>query len=139
MNMLRILTSIGLALLTACAASNPSPVPSNASRFQQESRASGSCCNIFWNKKRLNLRYGATYKAELTYWGPNGYYLYPVYCKNGGQINVTPRRTWGNPDQYEHTTFLFSTISPGPDRCGLTAVLNNTGSPPVAVIKLNIR
>jgi hypothetical protein len=140
--MLRVFASFAfIALLAACAASQSSPAVPQGTLSNQSgiARASGSCCNIFWNKKRLNLHYGGSEKAELTYWGVNGYYLYPVQCDNGGQITVTQGRTWGDPSQYEHTKFLFSTISPGPDRCSLTAVLNNTGSPPIAVIKLNIR
>lgn len=142
--MLRALASIGLlALLTACATSPSSPaLPSGApSSVLGVSSASGSCCNIFWNKKRLTLRYGSkpTMNAVLTYWAPNGYYLSPLYCRSGSQISVMQGRTWGNPSGYEHVKYSFTTQGAGPDRCALDAILNNTGSPPIAILNFRIK
>jgi hypothetical protein len=77
-------------------------------------------------------------KALLTYWAPNGYFTEPVYCKNGGKISATAHRKYGNPSAYMHVVFWFKALSAGPDECGFTAVLNNTGSPPIAVIELHI-
>jgi hypothetical protein len=141
--MLRILASLALAaLVTGCTDSQSSAgLPSGTSSGQLEiSRASGSCCNIYWNKKRVDLRYGAkAAKAILTYWAPNGYYTEPPYCKDGGSFSATPGRSWGNPSGYEHVAYSFQAEGPEPDRCGFTAVLSGTGSPPIAVIEVNIR
>ncbi len=141
--MLRLFASVAfIATLAACASSQPAPnLPSGASSgLQRVSPASGSCCDIFWNKKRLNLRYGSkpTMDAVLRYWAPNGYYLTQIYCQNGSQITATPGRTWGDPSGYKRVKYSFTTHSSGPDRCGVTAVLNDTGSPPVAVLKIRI-
>lgn len=140
--MLRIFVSFAvLALLCACTSSSSAPsVPARTVLSPQKvTSASGSCCNIFWNKKRLDLRGSARQRAELTYWAPNSYYLTPVDCKNGGKISVTPGTSWGDPSGYMHVKYWFQAQSPGPDRCGITAVLNGTGSPPLAVLKLHIR
>jgi hypothetical protein len=96
--------------------------------------------NIYWSKARLRLPYppSSPGKATLTYFGPDGYYTYPVYCKNGGKISATPHRKFGNPKAYLHVVYWFKAQTPGPDDCSFTAVLNNTGSPPIAIIKLHI-
>jgi hypothetical protein len=141
--MVRLFASFALiALLAACASSQSSPgvPPGTSSSLHRISPASGSCCSIFWNKRRVNLHYGGKpQRAVLAYWGPNGYYFEPVYCKNGSQISVTTGRTFGNPSAYEHVIVKFQAESEGPARCTLIAVLNNTGSPPLAPIQLNIR
>lgn len=77
--------------------------------------------------------------AVLTYWAPNGYYLTPLYCQNGSQITETPGRTKGSPSGYERVKYSFTTQGPGPDDCVVDAVLGNTGSPPIAVLKIRIK
>jgi hypothetical protein len=122
--------------MAACAAQSAQTVPAS----QLVSPASGSCCNIFWSKHRLRLPYPPkTHKtAVLTYWGPNGYYLTAVECKNGGKIAASAHHTSGDPKAYMHVVYWFEAQTAGPDECGVSAVLNNTGSPPIAVLKFHI-
>jgi hypothetical protein len=95
--------------------------------------------NIYWNKPALRLKAdGAHAQAILTYWGPDGYYTDPVYCKNGGSISATTHGHRGKRTGYVHVVYWFKALSHNPDQCGFSAVLNNTGSPPIAVIKLRI-
>jgi hypothetical protein len=103
----------------------------------QSSRAPG---NIYWNKRRLNLQYPTVShgQAILTYWGADGYYTEPHYCQGNGRFSATPHRHYGNPSKYVHVVYWFRALSPGPDDCAFTAVLNNTGSPPIAIIKVHI-
>lgn len=139
--MLRYVASLAvIAILGGCASSSATPsAPSDIAQSHGTDVASATCCNLFWNKQRLKLRYGAKpKKAELTYWATNGYFFYPVDCSHGSQISVTPGRTWGNPRTYQHVIVKFAAESARSDRCSLTAVLN-TGSPPLAVIELDVR
>jgi hypothetical protein len=119
----------------ASAPGAPAVAPAGQRAFSGTSQG-----NIYWNKMGLRLPYPAKRpsNAVLTFWAPDGYFTEPLYCKNGGNITATPGRKWGNPSAYEHVVFHFQAMSPGPDACGFTAVLNNTGSPPFAVIKLHI-
>jgi hypothetical protein len=95
--------------------------------------------NIYWNKPALRLKAdGARSEAILTYWGPDGYYTEPVYCKNGGQISATTHGQRGKRTGYVHVIYWFKALTHKPDQCGFSAVLNNTGSPPIAVIDLRI-
>lgn len=125
-------------LLTACGAAL---MPANSPALSQQARtAPQTTGNIYWSKARLDLGSppSKARRAVLTYWGPDGYYTYPVYCENGGNVSATPHRTWGNPKKYLHVIFWFKAQTPGPDRCAFEAVLANTGSPPFAIIKLKI-
>jgi hypothetical protein len=137
--MLRVFASFALvALLTACAGSHSSAgIPSSDSSAGR-SRVAGTCCTLWWSKKRLTLRDGVMARAVLTFWSRNGYFFYPADCEHGSQISVATGRTWGDPSTYEHVVVKFKTQGPGPDRCAITAVLNNTGSPPLATLKLRI-
>jgi hypothetical protein len=103
----------------------------------QSLRAPG---NIYWNKRRLNLPYPAMShgQAILTYWGPDGYYTEPHFCKGNGRFSATAHRHYGNQSKYVHVVYWFKALSPGPDDCAFTAVLNNTGSPPIAIVKMRI-
>ncbi|MGA2760797.1 MAG: hypothetical protein ABSF08_10815 [Candidatus Cybelea sp.] len=95
--------------------------------------------NIYWNKPDLRLKGdGARGEAILTYWAPDGYYTEPVYCQNGGRISATTHGHRGKRTGYVHVVYWFKALTYKPDRCGFSAVLNNTGSPPIAVIKLRI-
>jgi hypothetical protein len=142
--MRRLLSAIGLLVfLAACGApQSASSIPAGTSSSRQpNSHASGSCCNIYWNKKRLSLKYASksSAKATLTYWAPNGYFFDPVECQHGSQISVDPRGSWGDPSGYEHVIVKFTARSAGPDQCAITAVLNGTGSPPLASLRLRIK
>jgi hypothetical protein len=97
--------------------------------------------NIFWNKPLLRLRYPgkSPAKAILSYYGPDGYYTELICCKQGGKFSATAHRHWGNPSGYLHVVYWFKALTDGPDRCAFSAVLNNTGSPPIAIIQLDIK
>jgi hypothetical protein len=129
-------TCILVAVLAGCAGAQ-SPSGSTPAPFVQHKYSSG---NIFWNKAGVRLRYGATHpaKAVLTYWGPDGYYTAPLYCRGDTQISVKHGRSHGNPAGYLHVAYVFRALSHGPDQCQFTAILNNTGSPPIATINLRI-
>ncbi len=96
--------------------------------------------NIYWNKPRLRLVYPSkSYaKATLTYWAPNGYSTEP-YCKRGGSFSATTHHQGGNPKGYMHVVYWFKAKTAGPDDCAFTATLDNTGSPPISILKLHIR
>ncbi|HLY03027.1 MAG TPA: hypothetical protein VKR56_11115 [Candidatus Cybelea sp.] len=95
--------------------------------------------NISWNKPGLRLKTDGTHgQAILTYWGPDGYYTEPVYCKNGGRISANTHGRSGKRTGYVRVVYWFKALTHSPDQCGFSAVLNNTGSPPIAVIELRI-
>jgi hypothetical protein len=127
-------TCLLAAVLAGCAGTQ-SPIGSGPAPLAQHESSSG---NISWNKAGVRLRYGAmrSAKAVLTYWGPDGYYTAPLYCKNGTQISVKHGRSRGNPSCYLRVTYFFRTLGQGPDECQFTAILNYTGSPPIAIITL---
>jgi hypothetical protein len=129
-------TCILTAVLVGCAGAQ-SPIGSSPAASALQRYSSG---NIFWNKAGVRLRYGATRpaKAVLTYWGPDGYYTAPLYCRGDTQISVKHGRNHGNPSDYLHVTYFFRALSQGPDQCQFTAILNNTGSPPIAIINLHV-
>ena len=140
-----MLRSIGfLALVIVLAGCSPSGSQPNLVQYApvaaQFAPASHGKYNIFWNKKSLNLSYGDKMpaKAVLTYWAPSGYYT-DESCNNGGKFSATPGRTWGNPRAYKHVLYSFEAQSAGRARCGFAAILNNTGSPPIASLTLNIK
>lgn len=123
---------LAVALLAGCAGA-PSP-------YTLGSAFPASTVNIYWNKASLHVKYapGVHGQAILSYWGPNGYYTDPPTCKNGGKISATARRTWGNRSKYLHVLYWFKARSKGPDYCTFTAILDNTGSPPIATIEVRI-
>ncbi|MGA8326081.1 MAG: hypothetical protein WB757_08375 [Candidatus Cybelea sp.] len=129
-------TCILTAVLVGCAGAQ-SPIGSARAPSAQQRYSSG---NIFWNKAGVRLRYGAAHpaKALLTFWGPNGYFTAPLYCKSGTQISVKHTRARGNPSGYLQVTYFFRALGQGPDECEFTAILNNTGSPPIATINLHV-
>jgi hypothetical protein len=129
-------TCILAAALAGCAVAQ-SPIGSTSAPSTQQRYSSG---NIFWNKASVRLRDGAMHpaRAVLTYWGPDGYFTYPLYCKHGALISADHGRSRGNPSGYLHVTYSFRARSQGPDECHFTAVLNNTGSPPIAIINLHV-
>ncbi len=140
--MMRILSALLVAAaLTACNASQHADLPAAQPNVGTAQRANPNYNgNITWNKNAVRLRYPLTKhaRAELSYFGPDGYNTLPVYCKNAGEITTTPHRQWGNPKKYLHVEYWFQAQSAGPDDCSFTAILNNTGSPPIAILKIHI-
>jgi hypothetical protein len=146
MEPLKVLSGICLAaaILAGCGGSlgqrsgTVVPMPADVASTGHVRHASSG--NIYWNKHELRLPYPSTSyrKATLTYWAPNGFYLTPLECKRGGQISVTAHHQGGNPSGYMHVVYWFKALTPGPDRCGISAVLSGTGSPPIAPIALRI-
>ena len=117
------------------------PAPQHLSAMQSFGpQGTDSSGNIYWNKRVLRLSYPSSSheKATLTYWAPNGYYLTPVTCKKAGRISVTPHHRFGNPSGYMHVVYWFTALTPGPNGCGISAVLSGTGSPPIAPLRLRI-
>lgn len=96
--------------------------------------------NIFWSKAHIRLTYPAhgVKQVVLTYWGPDGYFTYPMDCQNGSTIAISHGKAHGNPSGYQHVIYSFRAENAGPDTCSYDAVLNNTGSPPITVLKLTI-
>ena len=133
---------IATALLAGCStASSPSTspaVPQSVSRAVPASHGYGS---IFWNKISLRLPPKGHGHAEavLSYWAVDGYFTEPNYCRDGEQFSATAHRSWGNPKKYMHVLYWFKAKSRGADECEFTAVLNSTGSPPIAIIQLDIQ
>jgi hypothetical protein len=125
------------AIVTGCGGSQPAMPGAMTPEVSAGRDSSG---NIYWNKKKLNLPYPtkAAAKATLTYWAPNGYFTEAIYCENGGRISAKHGRPSGDPSGYMHVVYRFKALTAGPDDCGFSAVLSNTGSPPIAVIALHI-
>jgi hypothetical protein len=123
-------------LLTGCGGSSPAsaPVPNAPA---QSGLTTGT---IYWHPQHVRLSYPArtAVRARLTYWGPDGYFTQPMYCDHGGQISDRVGKPHGNPSGYMHVVFSFKATSKGPATCNFDAVLNNTGSPPIAVLLLRI-
>lgn len=95
---------------------------------------------ISWSKTKLKLPYPPRGKKEvvLKFWGPNGYFTYPMDCQNGSKIAISHGKIKGDPSGYEHVVYTFRAKNAGPDTCSYDAVLNNTGSPPIAILHLAI-
>ncbi|HEX3369877.1 MAG TPA: hypothetical protein VHS56_09910 [Candidatus Cybelea sp.] len=125
------------ALLIGCAggvASSPQAPPAHAAR------PASSGGNIYWGKGKLKLQYPPHGKKEdvLHFWGPDGYFTEALYCEHGSQVAITHGKIKGDPSGYQYVTYTFHAKSAGPDSCSFDAVLNNTGSPPIAVLRLVI-
>jgi hypothetical protein len=130
----------GVAIAAGCASpTGPPPAPA-ATIAGVESPSEHGPGNIYWRPRRLSLPYPSKAHAEavLSYWGPDGYFTETSYCKNGGRFSATPHRQYGNPSKYRHVVYWFKALSPGPDDCTFTVVLDNTGSPPIAILRLHI-
>jgi hypothetical protein len=128
------------ALLTGlCASALLSGCGGGPLKAEPSAIAASAPGNIYWNKSALRLQSdGEHAQAILTYWGPDGYFTQPGYCKNGGRISATTHGRSGKRTGYVHVVYWFKALTHKPDQCGFSAVLNNTGSPPIAVIKLHI-
>jgi hypothetical protein len=130
-----------VAALSACGASqSPSPAAALGSAVEKTNAKPDYNGNIYWNKKSVRVRSSSLKgaRAELSFFGPDGYSTYAPYCKNGSALTATPHRQWGNPKKYLHVAYRFTTASAGPDDCSFTVVLDNTGSPPFATLKIHI-
>jgi hypothetical protein len=123
------------ALLAGCGGSQAAPSTTGVGAASRDSFG-----NIYWNKHRVDLHSPpATHAtATLTYWAPDGYETVGPSCKHGGTIAATTHRSWGDPSGYMHVVYWFKAKTAGPDACGFSAILQNTGSPPIAPIKLHI-
>jgi hypothetical protein len=137
-NALAFAVAISLAAASGCAGRPQPPSPPAAS--SQAVAPEHPPGNIYWSTSELNLRYPAKIwrTAKLSYWGPDGYYTIPIYCKNGGKITAKAGTPFGDPSQYMHVVYRFKARTAGPDACSLDAVLSITGSPPIAILDLNI-
>ncbi|MGA8576532.1 MAG: hypothetical protein WB609_12725 [Candidatus Cybelea sp.] len=116
------------------------PLAGGAPATSQRSAGPSTTGNISWSKHRLDLKPppAAGRRAILSYWGPDGYFAEPPYCKNGGQFSAVPHRKYGNPRKYMHVVYWFKAVTSGRDDCAFTVVLANTGSPPFAIIRLHL-
>ena len=137
-NPLAFAVAISLAAASGCAGLPQPPSPPAVS--SQAVAAGHPPSNIYWKPSELNLRYLAKtwVTAKLSYWGPDGYYTIPIYCKNGGKITAKTGTPFGTPSKYMHVIYRFKARTAGPDTCSLDAVLSSTGSPPIAILDLNI-
>lgn len=131
--------SVGVActILVSCGGgSQPQAVAPDAAISNVRNESYG---NIFWNKGELHVSFPSkSYAyATLTYWAPNGYFAAPHDCKREGSFSAIPQhhRT-GNPHGYMHVVYAFKATSPGPNTCGFTVILSDTGSPPIASIRV---
>jgi hypothetical protein len=135
----RYVLSVGaaIAIVSGCGGSQAGMTGATTPDVSARHDSTG---NIYWNKKRLNLPYPTkpAQKATLTFWAPNGYFTVPVYCKTSGRISAKHGRPFGNPYGYMQVVYNFKALTAGPNECGFSAVLSGTGSPPIAVIKLNV-
>jgi hypothetical protein len=125
------------AVLAGCGTAQPQAGP--AAPLGQDV-AKGSMGNIYWSRARLNLAYPSKsyVYATLTYWAPNGYLTAPHSCKRKGTFAAVPHRRSGNPHGYMNVVYWFKATAPGPNTCALTAILKNTGSPPLSTIELAV-
>ena len=130
-----LIFSLAAGFLTACGASQTPVAASNAAPLSHDTTGT-----IYWSKQRLHLKYPSAShgQAVLTYWAPNGYFTYGPTCDHGSQVRITTHRHWGNPSAYMHVVYWFKALNAGPDDCYFTAILNNTGSPPLSTITLQI-
>lgn len=128
----------GCAALLAGCGGGVSPRPSAAALAPAVRQSSTG--NIYWSKSKLKLQYPPLGKKEvvLNFWAPNGYFTEPMYCRNGSTIAVSHGKAKGNPSGYEHVVYSFRATKAGPDSCDYDAVLNGTGSPPIAILHLVI-
>ncbi|HXM06488.1 MAG TPA: hypothetical protein VN936_03450 [Candidatus Acidoferrum sp.] len=127
--------AMALAALTACASpAGVSDAPSAASLSTPTVRTN-DYGNIRWNKSSIHIYKSKGPKsAVLTYWAKDGYSTYPISCQNGGSFGAQQGKTSGNPNRYDHVKYSFVAKTGKPDQCTFTAVLNNTGSPPIATL-----
>ena len=124
------------ALLSACAGGVASSPQTGAAPGAAMRPASTG--NIYWSKGKLHLAYPPHGKKStvLNFWGPDGYSLQPLSCQNNSKIAITHGKVQGDPSGDEHVVYTFRAKSAGPDTCALDAVLDNTGSPPIAILHL---
>jgi hypothetical protein len=132
-----VATAVFGLLLASCNAPQSQSVPASIVR---DARVA-SMGNIYWSRPSLRLAYPSKsyVYATLTYWAPNGYFTARHYCKRKGEFSATPHRRSGNSHGYMNVVYWFKATTRGPNTCALTAVLNNTGSPPLSTIELLVK
>jgi hypothetical protein len=130
--------TVALLAVTACASAPISNVPP-AANVSAPAVQTNDYGNIRWNKAAVHAykSKGAT-TAILTFWARDGYFKYPNSCQNGGRFVATPGKIKGNPNRYDRVKYSFVAKTGKPDQCTLTAVLNNTGSPPIATLTVHL-
>jgi hypothetical protein len=132
------IASATVLLLTAaaCASAHVSDVPASGVVSLPAVRTN-DYGNIRWNKTSIHVykSKGST-TATLTFWARDGYFTYPLSCQNGGKIEATPGTVKGNPNRYDRVKYTFVAKTAKADTCSFTAVLNNTGSPPLTTLTL---
>ncbi|HEY3676097.1 MAG TPA: hypothetical protein VGK84_08915 [Candidatus Tumulicola sp.] len=126
---------LALTALAACASRAGVPAGPSGTAASVPAVRTNDYGNIRWNKPSVHVykSKGAS-TASLTFWAKNGYILFPQSCEHGGQFVGTPGTVKGNPNRYERVQFSFVAKTGKADQCTFTAVLNNTGSPPIATL-----
>jgi hypothetical protein len=135
---LRLLGLLAVATTAACA--SPATVPGGSSVMSQPAAQAAArpndYGNIRWNKSTIHVYKSKASTATLTFWARDGYFTYPMTCQNGSKVTATPGTVHGNPNRYDHVKFSFVVKTAKADQCYYTAVLNNTGSPPLTTIEI---
>jgi hypothetical protein len=129
--------TLALAMVTACA----SPATTAAGLFASRAPAArvNDYGNIRWNKVAVHVyKSKSGSSATLTFWAKDGYFTYPNSCPSGGKFVATPGNVKGNPNRYERVKYSFVAKTSKADQCTFTAVLNNTGSPPIATLTVDL-
>jgi hypothetical protein len=135
MNQLLQAASAILALATVTACASPATVPADPSPAPAPAARTNDYGNIRWNKATVHIyKSKSAPSATLTFWAKDGYFTYPNSCQNGGKFVATPGSVTGNPNRYDRVKYSFVAKTGKPDQCTFTAVLNNTGSPPIATL-----
>jgi hypothetical protein len=140
MTTLRAAPALALLLTAAaCASGGTSSVAPSASSAGLPAVRTNDYGNIRWNKDAIHVYESKGQKnAVLTFWARDGYFVTPIHCQNGGTFDATAGKTHGNPNRYDHTRYEFTAVSKKPDTCTFTAILANTGSPPIATLTVDL-
>jgi hypothetical protein len=136
----QVVVATAVAVTAACA--SPNGVPSSVSPTSGASALlsrPNDYGNIRWNKSSVHVyKSKRSASATLAFWARDGYFTYPIACQNGGNIVATPGTVHGNPKRYDYVKYTFVAKTAKADTCGFTAVLNNTGSPPLTTLTLYV-
>jgi hypothetical protein len=131
--------TLTLAALAACASPGGlSGAPSAAAVSAPAVRAN-DYGNIRWTPTAVHVyKSKGAATAVLTFWAKDGYFTDPISCQNGDTVIATPGKIKGNPNRYDRVKYSFVAKNAKVDKCTFTAVLNNTGSPPIAVLTVRL-
>jgi hypothetical protein len=132
------LAACTMLAVSACAApTTVTMAPSDSSAVLAPEIRTDDYGNIRWNKATIHVyKSKGADTALLTFWAKDGYFTYPISCKSGGQLVATPGTVKGNPNRYDRVKYSFVAKTGKPDQCTFTAVLDNTGSPPIAILTI---